>query len=41
MSKRTLVVVVVAAAVLVIGAIALRAQGDGEFIGWFQRMHGR
>jgi len=41
MTRRTLVIVVVAAALLVIGAIALRGQGDGALMGWLRRMHGQ
>jgi hypothetical protein len=40
MTKRTLVIVVVAAALLVFGAIALRGYGDGALTSWFQRLHG-
>jgi hypothetical protein len=40
-TKRTIVIVIVAAAVLVYAAIVLRGQGDGGTLAnWFQRMHG-
>jgi hypothetical protein len=40
MTKRTLVIVVFAAALLIISAIVLRGNGDGSLTGWLQRMHG-
>ena len=40
MTKRTLVIVLVAAALLVVAAIALRGHGDGALTDWFQRIHG-
>jgi hypothetical protein len=40
MTKRTLLVVLVAAALLVVAAIALRGHGDGPLTDWFQRIHG-
>ena len=33
-------IVVVAAALLVLAAIALRGHGDGALADWFQRLHG-
>lgn len=40
MTKRTFAIVVVAAALLVAFAIALRGHGDGALTTWFQRIHG-
>jgi len=40
MTKRTLIIVVLAAAALIGGAIALRAHGGGTLTGWFQHLHG-
>jgi hypothetical protein len=40
MTRRTLTIVVVAAALLVFAAVALRGQGGGAFADWFQRLHG-
>jgi len=40
MTKRTLVIVLIAAALLIVAAIGLRGQGDGALTNWFQRMHG-
>ncbi len=41
MSRRTLTIIVVTAALLVLAAIALRGQGGGAFVDWFQRLHGQ
>jgi hypothetical protein len=40
MTKRTLVIVLVAAALLIVAAISLRGQGDGSLTAWFQHIHG-
>jgi hypothetical protein len=40
MTRRTIAIVVVAAALLVLSAIVLRGHGDGGLTGWLQRMHG-
>ena len=40
MTKRTLLVVLVAAALLIIGALAHGGSGDGALANWFQRIHG-
>lgn len=40
MTRRTLTIVVVTAALLVLAAIAIRGQGGGAFGDWFQRLHG-
>jgi hypothetical protein len=40
MTKRTLLVVLVAAALLIIGALAHGGRGDGALANWFQRIHG-
>jgi preprotein translocase subunit SecG len=40
MTKRTLLIVLVAAALLVIGALAHSGKGDGALASWFQRIHG-
>jgi hypothetical protein len=34
-------IVVVAAALLVLTAIAVRGQGGGALVDWFQRLHGQ
>ena len=39
MTKRTLPVVLVAAALLIIGGLA-HGGGDGALANWFQRIHG-
>jgi hypothetical protein len=39
-AKRTIVIAVVAAALLVLAAIALRGHGDSSLANWFERMHG-
>ena len=40
MTRRTLTIIAVTAGLLVLAAIALRGQGDGALMDWFQRMHG-
>jgi hypothetical protein len=40
MTKRTIVIVIAAAALLVLSAIVLRGHGDGSLTAWFQRLHG-
>ena len=40
MTRQTLTIVVLTAALLVLAAIALRGQGGGAFADWFQRLHG-
>ena len=40
MTRGTLAIVVVTAALLVLAAIAIRGQGGGPLADWFQRMHG-
>jgi hypothetical protein len=40
MTKRTVLVVLVAAALLIIGALAHGGRGDGALANWFQRIHG-
>ena len=40
MSRRTLVIVLVAAALLIGSAIAVRGYGGGALASWFQRIHG-
>ena len=40
MTKRTLLVVLVAAALLIIGALVQGGRGDGATANWFQRIHG-
>jgi hypothetical protein len=41
MSKRTFVIVVIAAALLIGSAIAVRGHGGGALASWFQRIHGQ
>jgi hypothetical protein len=41
MSKRTYAVVLVAAALLILVAIAMRGQGTERLAGWLPRIHGR
>ena len=40
MSKRTLVIVLVLAALLIGSAVAVRGHGGGAFSSWFKRVHG-
>lgn len=40
MRTRTLVIVLIAAALLVAGAVAMRGQGSGLLAGWMQSLHG-
>ena len=40
MTRRTLTIAVVTAALLVLAAIAIRGQGGAAFGDWFQRLHG-
>ena len=39
-TKQTIVIVVVAPALLIVAAIALRGQGDGTLGNWLPRIHG-
>jgi hypothetical protein len=40
MSKRTLLILLVLAALFVGSAVAVRGHGGGAFSSWFQRIHG-